>query len=364
MNFKRLNLMLIAAGMMLVTGCAKSADNTNTANNTSNSNENAVAEGSTDAGESEDTVDESATQFPITIQHALGETVIESKPESIVTIQWGNHDVPLALGLVPTGVSMVNFGPVDEFGLLSWTTSKFKELGEESPNVFNDTDGLDYEAISDANPDIILAAYSGITQEEYDMLSAIAPVVAYAKEPWQTYWREETLVNATAIGMETEGEALIAQTEELIASKLAEYPDIAGKKAAFCWIDASDMGTFYIYLPTDPRANFLFDLGLELPDSVNALVEDDSSFSITVSSEIAEQLSDVDIIITYGDDALLEAMQADELMSAIPAVKDGAVVLLDSNSEVAAASTPTVLSIPATIDEYLTMINDAAQKVQ
>ena len=38
---------------------------------------------------------------------------------------------------------------------------------------------LDFEAISDANPDVILAAYSGITQEEYDTLSEIAPVVAY-----------------------------------------------------------------------------------------------------------------------------------------------------------------------------------------
>ena len=51
-------------------------------------------------------------------------------------------------------------------------------------------DGLDYEAISDSNPDIILAAYSGITQEEYDLLSEIAPVVAYPENAWQTLWRD------------------------------------------------------------------------------------------------------------------------------------------------------------------------------
>lgn len=364
MNLKKLNLMLIAAGMMLVTGCGKSADNTNAANNTANTNENTVTEGSTDTEESEDATVESATQYPITIQHALGETVIESKPENIVTIAWGNQDVPLALGVVPTGVSMANFGAVDENGLLPWTTAQFEALGVDAPNVFNDTDGLDYEAISDANPDVILAAYSGISQEEYDMLSAIAPVIAYPQAPWQTYWREETIFNATAMGMESEGEALVTETEELIASKLAQYPDIAGKKAAFCWISAADLGTFYIYLPTDPRANFLLDLGLELPDSVNALIEDNSSFAVTVSAELAEQLSDIDIIITYGDASLLEAIQADALLSAIPAVKNGAVVLLDSSSTLAAACNPTVLSIPATIDEYLTMLNDAAQKVQ
>ena len=71
------------------------------------------------------------------------------------------------------------------------TAEKLKELGEENPNIFQDTDGLDFEAISDANPDVILAAYSGITQEEYDTLSEIAPVVAYQRAPWVASWREQ-----------------------------------------------------------------------------------------------------------------------------------------------------------------------------
>jgi len=54
---------------------------------------------------------------------------------------------------------MANFGPVDEYGMHSWTAAKAEELGVVSPNVFSDTDGLDYEAINDAQPDIILAAY-------------------------------------------------------------------------------------------------------------------------------------------------------------------------------------------------------------
>ena len=36
------------------------------------------------------------TQYPITISHAYGETVIESKPERIVTLGWGNQDTVLA----------------------------------------------------------------------------------------------------------------------------------------------------------------------------------------------------------------------------------------------------------------------------
>ena len=129
-------------------------------------------------------------EYPITIQHAYGETVIEEKPKSIVAIAWGNPDVPLALGVVPTGVSKANFGPVNEDGLLPWTAAGFEKLGA-SPNVFSDTDGWDYEAISDCAPDVILAAYSGFSEEEYDMLSQIAPTVAYPSVAWSTTGHEE-----------------------------------------------------------------------------------------------------------------------------------------------------------------------------
>lgn len=140
----------------------------------------------------------------MTIKHAFGETIIESEPKNIATISWGNQDVPLALGIVPVGVSKANYGKSDKNGLLMWTAEKYKELGIENPVVYDDIDGLDYEAISDSNPDIILAAYSGITQEEYNLLSQIAPVVAYPKNAWQTLWRDQITVNATAIGKKDE----------------------------------------------------------------------------------------------------------------------------------------------------------------
>ena len=52
--------------------------------------------------------------------------------------------------------------------------------------------------------------------------------------------------------------------------KLADYPDLKGTKAAFCWISADDLSSFYIYMPSDPRASYLLDLGLEFPESVKS----------------------------------------------------------------------------------------------
>lgn len=301
-------------------------------------------------------------EYPIKIQHAYGETVIESEPKNIATISWGNHDVPLALGVVPVGVSKANYGKSDENGLLPWTAQKYKELGVEKPVVYDDIDGLDYEAISDSNPDVILAAYSGITQEEYELLSQIAPVVAYPKNAWQTLWREQITMDATAMGKQAEGEKLVKDLDALIKEKTANYTDLKGKTAVFCYFNPADLGKFYIYLPTDPRAAYLTDLGLAFPESISKLGAD--SFSIEVSAENIDVLKDADILVAYGNDDLLKALQSDALLGTVPAVKNGAVALIEDGSVLSASCTPSALSIPATIDEYLEILGAAASKVK
>ncbi|SDZ89478.1 iron complex transport system substrate-binding protein [Pseudobutyrivibrio sp. ACV-2] len=306
---------------------------------------------------------EATEGFPITMEHAYGQTVIESKPERVVTLGWGNQDTMLALGIVPVGVSAANYGAVTEDKLHLWTKDAFTELGVDSPNVFNDETSWDFEAIAVAEPDAIVASYSGFSEDEYNQLSEIAPTVPFAEIAWKTTWREQMITNATAVGMKEKGEELVAETDKLIADKLAEYPDLDGKTAGFFWVSQDDMSTFYAYLPADPRAAYLNDLGLATPDSIHKLGEDTEEFSVTISRENADILSDVDIMVCYGDEGLLEAMQADPLMSQIPAVKNGAVVLLDSTSVLAAATTPSILSIPYAIDDYLTVLNEAASKV-
>lgn len=358
----------ICAAMVVgtMTGCGRAdnniAETSDVTENTNVGTESAEAE--KEVGETEIVSSGETTEYPIVMEHAFGETTIESKPENVVTLSWGNQDTPLALGIIPTGVSAANYGLVSEHTLHLWTEEAFQDLGENEPNVFNDIDGFDYEAISEANPDVIIASYSGMTQEEYNMLSEIAPTVPYETLPYQTTWREQTILNATAMGMKTEGEALVEEVDALLEEKLSGYPEIAGTKAGFFWISPDDFSTFYAYLPTDPRAAFLNDLGMELPESIANLAEDNTEFSVTLSRENADMFEDVELMIVYGDEALLESLQADPLMSQIPAIANGAVVLLDSESALAAAMTPTILSIPYTIDEYLEVIEEARGKIK
>ncbi|GAA0862222.1 iron-siderophore ABC transporter substrate-binding protein [Paraclostridium tenue] len=342
MKLKKLGSVVIACAL-LITGCSSPAGKDQDKSNTGQS---------------------SSASYPMTIKHAFGETVIEKQPKRVATIAWGNQDTPLALGVEPVGVSKANYGKTDKNGLLPWTAEKYKELGVEKPATFDDIDGLDYEAISNSNPDVILAAYSGITKEEYDLLSKIAPVVAYPKLPWQTYWRDQITINSTAIGKKDEGEKLVSNLEKLIKEKTNNYSNLKGKKVAFCYFNPADLGKFYIYLPTDPRAAYLTDLGLEVPESITKLAETSDSFAVEISSENIDKLKDVDVIVAYGNDKLLKQLQSDALLGTVPAVKRGSVALIEDGSALAASGTPSALSIPATIDEYLKILNEAADKVQ
>ena len=359
MKFKAISSILSIALALSLTACSSGAPEANNDEATTTTPAATNAPVATEAPAADAT-----TEYPITIKHAYGETVIESKPERIATISWGNQDVPLALGVVPVGISEANYGVTDGSGLLPWTKEEFSKLGVDAPTLFHDTDGLDYEAISDTQPDVILAAYSGITQEEYDLLSEIAPVVAFPTMAWQTYWRDQIIMDATGMGMKAEGEAEVAQLEQLIAEKTSAYPQISGKSAAFFYFNPSDLGKFYIYLPTDPRAAYLTDLGMEFPQSVLDLAKDSSSFALEVSAENVDVLNDIDVMIAYGDSSLLEALQADSLLSTVPAIQNGALAVIEDGTPLAASGTPSALSIPATIDDYLKLIGEAADKVK
>ncbi|HGR7030134.1 TPA: iron-siderophore ABC transporter substrate-binding protein, partial [Streptococcus pneumoniae] len=230
----------------------------------------------------------------IVLDHAFGQTILDKKPERVATIAWGNHDVALALGIVPVGLSKANYGVSADKGVLPWTEEKIKELNGKA-NLFDDLDGLNFEAISNSKPDVILAGYSGITKEDYDTLSKIAPVAAYKSKPWQTLWRDMIRIDSKALGMEKEGDELIKNTEARISKELEKHPEIKGKikgkKVLFTMINAADTSKFWIYTSKDPRANYLTDLGLVFPESLKEF-ESEDSFAKEISAEEANKIND------------------------------------------------------------------------
>ncbi len=302
----------------------------------------------------------SSAEFPITIEHALGTTTIEEQPERVATVAWANHEVPLALGVVPVGMAAANFGDDDGDGLLPWVTDELEELDAETPVLFDETDGIDFEAVADTEPDLILASYSGLTQEDYDTLSEIAPTVAYPEAPWSTEWRDMILQSSEAMGMATEGEELVAELEAEITEAVDAHPGLAGKKTMFLThVDTADLSEVSYYTTQDTRAKFFSDLGLATPASIEEASQESDQFSGTLSAEQVDKLDDVEIIVTYGDEELVQALESDPLLSKMPAVENDAIVLLP-NTPLGTAANPTPLSISYVLEDYVDMLAKAA----
>nr|WP_226951171.1 iron-siderophore ABC transporter substrate-binding protein [Rhizobium terrae] len=302
-----------------------------------------------------------STAYPVTVRHAFGTTVIVKKPERVATVAWANHEVPLALGVVPVGFAKANFGDDDGDGLLPWVAEKLAQLKAGKPVLFDEGDGIDFEAVAATRPDVILAAYSGLSQADYDTLSRIAPVVAYPQAPWSTDWREMIRLNSAGLGMAAEGEALIAKIEADITATIAGHPELKDKSAMFIThLSASDLSIVNFYTTNDTRVKFFADLGLKSPKSV-VEASTPGKFSGSISAERIDAFDDVDIVVTYGNQKLLDALARNPLMARMPAVSKGALVLLGGNP-VGTAANPTPLSISWVLKDYVALLGNAARK--
>ena len=296
--------------------------------------------------------------FPVTIEHAFGSTTIESKPERVATVAWANHEVPIALGIVPVGMSKATWGDDDEDGVLPWVEEALTELGADTPVLFDETDGIDFEAVADTEPDVILASYSGITQEEYDTLSAIAPTIAYPDIAWGTSMNDMIKMNSKALGLSAEGDALIADLDAQIATALANNPTLEGKKVMFAFIDPTDLSQIGFYTTHDTRPGFLAGLGLPMPTVVEEESATTTDFYIQLSSEVADRFADVDLFVTYGeaDLAIIDQVKADPLLSEIPAIANGSIAILENSTPLAASANPSPLSIGWGIEDYFALL--------
>ncbi|MGW9181998.1 iron-siderophore ABC transporter substrate-binding protein [Agromyces sp. NPDC055661] len=296
--------------------------------------------------------------FPITIEHAFGETEIPAAPERVATWGWGSTEAALALGVVPVAMAQQTYG-ANEDGVLPWVADELDELGEDTPVILTDDgEAPPYEELVEAAPDVILAPYSGITEEQYELLSEIAPTVAYPDEPWTTPWRETVTIVGTALGLADEAQGVLDDLDAELAAHAEAHPELAGKTVAAVWDVA---GTFYVYTPEDSRVEFLSGLGLEDAPAVAELANGDSPFYYTLSYEQLDQLES-DLVISYHDtQEEADAFLASAPIQAIPAVSRGQVAQVVGTELIAAVSPPTALSLTYGLDELVASLSAAAQ---
>ena len=247
-----------------------------------------------DAPEAESTSQVDADAFPVTIEHAYGETTIEEEPTRVATLGWSDQDAVLSLGVVPVGATKLTWGGNDA-GSSDWFDAEVDELGAEAPVRYDDADGAPIEEVAKLAPDVILATNSGITEAEYQKLSKIAPVVAYPEAPWITPWQTSLDMVGQALGRSTLADEVEADTQATIDDAKAEYPQIQGKSLIFAYLTTTDLSTIGVYAPQDPRVSFMHDLGLVDAPMVDDVIKK-GEFYGTISAERAADL-DSDVLL-------------------------------------------------------------------
>ncbi len=299
-----------------------------------------------------------AQSFPVTIKHALGETVISAAPQRIVTLGWSSTDAAIALGTVPVGFPSFRSAGFDK-DIVPWVEEGIANAGGATPTTFDDSAGAPIEKIAALKPDLILAVYSGISEDEYKLLSQIAPVVAYPTTPWTASWEEVITIVGEALGKPEQGNALVAELETFVKDEAAKYPELAGASAVTL-LDYNN--ALAIHGADDARAKMLALAGLTIPAKPEA-AEPNEGFWYPLSYENADQIPADVLIPFFSSKEAADEFYARPYIAAIPQIARGAYVRMDDRLLNMAVISSSALSIKWGMPKYLEMIAAAVRKV-
>ena len=303
-----------------------------------------------------------ADAYPVTIEHALGETTIEEEPQRVATLGWSDQDHALALGVVPVGATKLTWGG-NQQGSSDWFDTALERTGtplDRAPTRYDDSDGVPIEEVAASDPDVILATNSGITQQEYTKLSKIAPVVAYPEAPWTTPWQTSLEMVGQALGRTELAAEVRTDTEEVLEQARADHPELDGASLIFGYLTTADLSTVGIYAPQDPRVSVMHDLGLVDAPAVDDAIEP-GQFYGSVSAERATDLES-DVFLTWSENpGDMKTFTQDDLLGQIPAIEAGHAYAEEDKHVSLAVTNPTPLSIPYIVDEFVPHVAEAIE---
>jgi iron complex transport system substrate-binding protein len=287
--------------------------------------------------------------FPVTVEHKYGSTTIEKAPQRVITLGLSDQDAALALGVKPVGA--VDWFKERPFGKWPWA----KQLwGDQPPKIVGERDDYNTEQIAALEPDLILAQYSGMKQEQYDKLSQIEGVAVVAQpkghEDYLAPWQLMTQQIGKALGKQDEVDKLITEVEGKFTEVADKHPEWAKETLAVA--DSFEAGKYSAFTKGDPKAAFFAELGFKLSPEIEGMAQE----GYNVAELSAEKLDvlDVDrlIWVTSGEDAN-ERIKAEPLYQklAVSKQKRDLFVPYEDPDIGAAFSFNTVLSIPYALEE-------------
>jgi iron complex transport system substrate-binding protein len=292
---------------------------------------------------------------PVTLTHKYGSTTIPAEPKRIVTVGLVEQDALLALGVVPVATTEWIGGYPGAIG--PWAKPK---LGSAPvPQVLKDTgSGPQLEKIAALRPDLILALYSGLTQEQYTTLSKIAPTVAQPKGliDYGIAWQDVTKQVGLAVGKGPQAESLVKQVEDRFAAERKSHPEFAGQSALMATVYEG----YFVFGSQDARSRLLASLGFTLPADLDKAIGD--KFGANISRERLDLLDTGALLWSVANlDKDKATLYGDSVYKGLKVVKEGREVFLPEGTDSSnAVSFLTVLSLPYVLDAIVPRLAAAA----
>lgn len=289
--------------------------------------------------------------FPVTVAHKYGEVVIPAAPTRVVTLGLSDQDPVLALGVVPVGA--IDWFGERPYGGWPWAQPLW---GATAPAVVGERDDYNLEKVAALRPDLIIGIYSGMSREQYEQLSKIAPTVAQVKgfDDYSAPWPEMTRHAGRALGRLAKADELIAAVYARLADLRAKNPQYAGKTVAV--VEPYEPGKYAVFAPSDPKVVLMTQLGFTVPDTIVKAAGSD--YAAEIGSERLD-LIDVDKLVFLTADASTETtVKADKVYGTLRVAQQNRAVFLPyENPPIGAAlSFGTVLSIPYALDKLVPLL--------
>lgn len=354
----RWRMLALALALVLFTAaCGSDSSDDETAADTTTT----AAESTDDAGDEPVATD----AFPVTVEHQYGSVEIPEAPQRVVSIGYQEHDVVYALGVAPIAVRYwfgdeadVIYPWAEDAVAVAVAATDPAQPETEDPEILNMAFGqMNFEAIAALQPDLIVGVYSGMTPEEYETLSEIAPTIAQPDGfiPFGVPWQDATRLVGQALGRTEIAETAIADLEAQFAAVAEANPEWAGQQVVVSAYRADQLGAF---ASEDPRTRFFTLLGFDVNPAIDEAAGE--RFVAELSAEQADLL-DGDLIVwdqmTYvpGGRATIAA---DPIIGALTAMKNGQAIYMEGITEAAFAFN-SVLSLPYVLDAIVPAIEAA-----
>ena len=302
----------------------------------------------TSSSDSQSSGQSSAGSFPAAVQTHFGDVTIESAPQRIVALGWGDAETVLSLGYEPVGASdWLAFGGD---GVGPWAAGQYTT----SPTILGTTE-LSYEQVAALEPDLILDVKSAGDQDRYDRLSQIATTVGVPDADslnYLTSTEKQLSTIAAALGVPEKGQQLQSELDQAISD--AADSGWQSRTVSVAALTSTGWGA---YVDGDTRLELLKRLGFTQNPDIAALPTASTGFSVDLSTEQLSTL-DADLVIAFPIYVETSQLTGDAAWQAIPAVQAGHAVVVDGDLS-NAFSLGTVGSIQYALQNLTPKISEA-----